>query len=388
LWHFVTFLDRIFKNASLNELCVDTNCIMSLIDRAYLQKYLSSTKIFHIDDFISFRDIDIVIHNCSEYVHLKLFISKFLEIVKFTYETYIVDNLKTKLLMNMNILELEEIILDILRRRLTLSLCENLKMFIRVIAKSKFKINRIILVERFINISTKSVISMSIKMKNLLFNRDYLFQSMTCDLNLDSIKEVMTHMINVNLAAMQVCNFTNKSIIISRKTRLNRFIEYEKHECYLTDSIKTILTTKSSWKKDEIIIKIHINSKKNMKRKFLNKIIVYETSSIQQHLLNMTKKYSLWNKIENTIINILEKKWILITLKSEIKIETTKIYSMRSKRMKLINEIFNKLHEQEKMHWTKKSIAFETSYSSCDDKCRTTKRRILSLLTFAISRKS
>jgi hypothetical protein len=69
---------------------------------------------------------------------------------------------------------------------------------------------------------------------------------MTRDLNLDSIDEVMTHIINVNLAAVQICNFTNKSVIISRKARLDRFIEYEEHECYLIDSIEAILTAKSS----------------------------------------------------------------------------------------------------------------------------------------------
>jgi hypothetical protein len=37
------------------------------------------------------------------------------------------------------------------------------------------------------------------------------------------------------------------------------------------------------------------------------------------------------------------------------------MYSIRSKEKKLINDIFNKLHEQEKMHWTKKSIAHEAS---------------------------
>jgi hypothetical protein len=50
-----------------------------------------------------------------------------------------------------------------------------------------------------------------------------------------------------------------------------------------------------------------------------------------------------------------------ITLKSEVKIEAAKVYSMKSKKKKLINEIFNKLHEQRKMHWTKESIAHEAS---------------------------
>jgi hypothetical protein len=38
-WHFVTFVARIFKNESLNKLYANFECIMSLIDKAYLWKF-------------------------------------------------------------------------------------------------------------------------------------------------------------------------------------------------------------------------------------------------------------------------------------------------------------------------------------------------------------
>ncbi len=39
-----------------------------------------------------------------------------------------------------------------------------------------------------------------------------------------------------------------------------------------------------------------------------------------------------------------------ITLKLDVKIEIAKMYSMKSKKRKLIDETFDKLHDQEKMH--------------------------------------
>jgi hypothetical protein len=58
---------------------------------------------------------------------------------------------------------------------------------------------------------------------------------------------------NVNMIAMQVCNFTNKSVIISRKTRLDQLIEYEKHECYSIDAFETFLAVNSFWETEALI---------------------------------------------------------------------------------------------------------------------------------------
>ncbi len=96
-----------------------------------------------------------------------------------------------------------------------------------------------------------------------------------------------------------------------------------------------------------------------MKEKFSNDIIVYEMFKTRQQLFEIAKKYSLWDKSENIVIKILENEWMSITLKFDVKIETAKMYSMSSKERELINETFDKLHNQEKMHWIKKFTAHE-----------------------------
>jgi hypothetical protein len=249
-WYFVIFVVRIFKNESLNELCANFECIISLIDKVYFMKILSEILIHHVENSIAVRDIDIATHNCFEYVHLKLFISEFKNIAKLSRQAHVVDNLRAKFLMNMNILEFEEIILDISRRKMIFSLCENTKVNIRITSKlESLEMNRIVLIEKLIFISSKFIVSIFIKMKDKnLSNRNYFFQLVARELNLESFDEVMIHIMNANIVAMQICNSTEKSVVISRRARLNHIIEYEKHECYFIDSEKTSFAIESIWK--------------------------------------------------------------------------------------------------------------------------------------------
>jgi hypothetical protein len=295
------------------------------------------------------------------------------KIVKLTRQTHVVDNLRVKFLMSMNILDSEKIVLNISRRRMILILCENLKVIIHITSKLKSRINRIILVEHLVIISAKSVVSISIKMKESLFDRDFLFQSVSRELNLESFDEVMIHLMNANMIAMQVCNFTNKSVMISRKARLDRLIEYEKHECYSIDANESFLAVDSFWKKSGLLVEstwrkvatliniqttVNKSTLKLMKKISLNEIIVYDTANIRKRLLSTICKYSsLWDKTENIVIKVSEQEWMSIILKSEAKIEIVKVYSMSSKKRNLIDEIFNKLHDQQKMHWIIEFIA-------------------------------
>jgi hypothetical protein len=181
-WHFVIFHARTFENESLNKLCANSECIMSLIDRTYLLKVLSNIKIHQTKNSVIVREIEIATHNCFEYVSLELLISNCTkisfsnEIEKLTRQAHVVNNLRAKFLMSMNILRFEEMILNISRRKLIMSLYENLETNIQMTSKiDKKRIDSIILTERLVSISAKFIAFVSIRMKDTLFERDYLF---------------------------------------------------------------------------------------------------------------------------------------------------------------------------------------------------------------------
>lgn len=60
-------------------------------------------------------------------------------------------------------------------------------------------------------------------------------------------------------------------------------------------------------------------------------------------------------------MNILEENWMSITLTLEIKILLTRVYSLSTKDKKLIDEIFDKLHEQHKLTWIEQSTLYDFS---------------------------
>jgi hypothetical protein len=157
--------------------------------------------------------------------------------------------------------------------------------------------------------------------------------------------------VNANIAAVQICNVIEKPAIISRKARLDRILNAEKHECYVTNSIEASLAVKFIWHKTSAITNIQNDMKFTiMKSKFVEEIIAHDTSDVRNQLFHVAKQYfTLWDKTEDTMIDVSENQWILVTLKFKARSEFVKIYSMRLKNRELIDEIFDKLHAQNKM---------------------------------------
>ena len=78
-------------------------------------------------------------------------------------------------------------------------------------------------------------------------------------------------------------------------------------------------------------------------------------------IVNVIANYSnLWNDNE-FIVRISFEKWMLIEIKSNVKIETIKMYSLNFVDKKLINNTFDKLHAQKRMKYINQSILHEYS---------------------------
>ena len=61
-------------------------------------------------------------------------------------------------------------------------------------------------------------------------------------------------------------------------------------------------------------------------------------------------------------IDIFEEKWMFINLKSDVISKSNKVYSLKFKNKTVLNDTFDKLHAQEKLHWSIQSTSF--SYSA------------------------
>jgi hypothetical protein len=227
-------------NKSVVEEIADTDCVMSLIEINYLITIVSKTVILKMPTLINVRSIENALHQSFSYVMLDLYLNEMCNDKKawahIRRESHIVNDLKCRLLMSLNIMTFKEMIINLVDKSLIISICENIAISIKINSKSNFRTRRIVHSKESVTVSLNSIISVLIYMRErkLSINRDFLFEP-NHDVFTASLKEMSnlyTHVCDCNLAFVHVRNKLSKSVIISSKTRLSILIEYEEKECF------------------------------------------------------------------------------------------------------------------------------------------------------------
>ncbi len=193
------------------------------------------------------------------------------------------------------------------------------------------------------------------------------------------------HIVNVALFFVQLRNDINQSLTIQRHARLEFVTEYDEDECFLANSIDNHLAIiewkhkRASWKKSINVAMLVIifalgeiikNAKKltsvritfTVEQVLSNEITIFDNEFIFAQISNVMTFYSkIWTD-QSTIIDVSEKNWMSIMLKSEaIEQKAFKVYSLSTKDKNMIDKIFDKLHAQDKLSWTSQSTFFEYS---------------------------
>ncbi len=232
---------RISLTTSIIEEVVDTDCVMFLVNTKYLTLILSKIIVLEMSTFINVRDINNALHQSSFYVMLDLYLDELINESKtrdhVRREFHLVDELKCKLLMNLNIMTSEKMTINLADKSLIVFTCEIL---VRINSKSNSRIRRIVHSKEFVTVSSNFVTSISIylRKKKLSVNRDFLFESNhdTLTASLNELEDFYTHVCDCNLAFVQIRNDLFKSMMISFRTRLELLTKYEKEECFQIDS--------------------------------------------------------------------------------------------------------------------------------------------------------
>ena len=168
-----------------------------------------------------------------------------------------------------------------------------------------------------------------------------------------------------NVLWIFIKNDINNVIVFSRKICVNSLQNSDEEECYLVEvytekELKTIFVMQTS-----SILKLS-SASCQYKYVLLSDVTIY---GVNEHIIqvfhNVIDEYStLWTDHDN-IVCISENKYMSISLMKNWQTSTAnlnrKIYSLEFKNCDLINKKFNKLHNQEKMHWTSRATSFEYS---------------------------
>ena len=364
-WHFLTIKASIDLKFTLNDLCIDTDCETFMTNRIYVTAMLSNFMFkIKVTASLKVKSIDNVVVFSTESIILNFSFSETFDeksaIVKFAKKIRLMNNLSIKILIEMNIIELE--CMTINANTLIIDSCKDLKVDLFSISKDA-SIKRIVVCSTATTIFFHSTMKILIKLreKKELSNRDYMFHSQRMT-RLDNENEIFSHIVNSNFSEALIINNSNNSITISRRFRLNVVKEFDDEKCYMMFSKNAHLTI-DNWNSSKLKVKAMLAAALSESTEIITDfdITIYETKSAQHLIKEIVEFYfSIWFDAEN-IVNIAKENWMSVNLLSETKISQVKIYSIKSKNKQLIDEVFDKLHAQRRMKYSKYSISHEYS---------------------------
>ena len=166
---------------ALQTVCLDTGCTMSLVDRSFLKSLLPSVESMTLKESITVRGIGSATYPCNEFVHLSIFFQVKAKgvsrIACIKRDFYIVEKLKAKMLLGMDIIGPEQISTDIKKRISIIGSCESLEIGLSVTAKSGGRVRRVARSKaKVVVVGAHTISKIPIKSTLLPKNRDFSFR--------------------------------------------------------------------------------------------------------------------------------------------------------------------------------------------------------------------
>jgi hypothetical protein len=228
--------------------CLNTDTEASLTDRNFVLNRLSKVHIQLMTTFLTVRDISANVHEIKKYVNFSIYLSSkndSIKMIEIHRKMHLVKKLKTNMLIENDILRFEEIIIDVQEKRIIIISCQNMIIEIKIHQKESF-VRRNVINQYASIISSRSYVKILYKVKNLLSNRDFLFESSS-----SIFVFIYAHVINARTTKIIVRNEFSKFKKISSNFKLEIAQKIQYDDCFYA-SQKHQLTIQTS-KKNFII---------------------------------------------------------------------------------------------------------------------------------------
>ena len=111
-FHYITCKISLKLNSLFKLVCLNSECIMTIDDCDWIKKHQSELKILHIKNSITVQSIESTKYLTDKYVILNFYISDLvndqIEVIEIIMKVHLVCNFKTKLLIDVDILNLKK----------------------------------------------------------------------------------------------------------------------------------------------------------------------------------------------------------------------------------------------------------------------------------------
>lgn len=223
---------KVTKDSKAEQLYFDTGYGITLVDRAWLQRVLPDIEIKQMASSIPIRGVGSNVHQTSQFAIFPLFlpgthkiIGKKVTALTALREVHIVDNLKAKMLIGMDIIMPEKIDVIVSTSSASIGSCQ-VEMPLEIRARNKGRaVVHPVHAKRSVIIPPRSEAHISIHHASLS-DRDFFFEPDQSQLSL------YAHLIDAFMTAVIAKNDSNQAVKVSRNLRLGTVQEADFDNCY------------------------------------------------------------------------------------------------------------------------------------------------------------
>ena len=377
-FHYVTAMVQLFFLGLLFDLCFDTGCTMSLIDRKFLRENHPDAEIKKMPTPMTVKGIGSKRHEASEYVRIKMYLpSKNGSVALLERELHVVDNLTAKALIGIDIMKPKGIIVDLQNDVMKIGSCQDLEVPI-VVASKGSRTNATIYSSKRMIIPPHSNVAVPIRgpskqLLDLPQDRDFIFEPQT----LDSLS-AYAHIVDHTMSKVFVRNDSDRPITLPRKQKLGKVTDYDGADCYSVAPENHDLAAKApkrhpGW--------IHRNLRRlvagaaafsaamaplqaNSATEVVHPtgVTIHGSPQARVSIAQTVDSFpNLWKDTGN-VVNVPELQHMEIPLvdnwESLYKPGQARVYPVGQRDKQVIDAEFDKLHAQDRMEWTTTATPF------------------------------
>ena len=364
-------------------ICLNTGCTMSLVDRSFLKDRCPQIKIHTMSSPMEVRGIGLTSHSANVYARVDFYLpGKDGRTAYFQREVHLVENLKANLLMGIDIISPEQIHIDTSREVATVRLYDNIKLALSIRTRSS-NVRKTVFSQKETRIPAHMREALPIygakgTPLNLPQDRNMLFEP--------SVKQkvsVFAHIVNHSMEAIYVQNDSDFDVLLPQNTRIGNIVEYEADGCFLASvndseialkpAKKTTGWVRRAWKgvlaAAATTAAYGITTDRpndvamtQLESKLSNQATGYGNQPTIKALNKVVDNYpDLWADHGNTA-KVPESEWMEIPLVNNwmelYKPGQACVYPVGQKDCEVIDQAFDKLHEQGRMEWTTQVTPF------------------------------
>ena len=367
-WTYAKIPARLLPDVDDVEVCIDSGCGVTLIDRAWLLSLIPDIKILRMASPLKVRGLGTTKHETTEYITNPIYLPAVLRetntrvLACIQREIHIVDNLRAKMLIGNDILGPEKVVIDVAGQKAYIGSCDA---FATVTAHQRGSFfRRNVHVEKSSIIPPRSEIMVPTRPLKLPEDRDFLFEP-----SVQGNLTMYSHLVDYKMSGVLVRNDSDSPVQVPRTARLGNVSEIDYDNCFQADvdtdfaAVPSRLLAQSpapSIPRVQPQVDLQVPIPVPGEVRCPNGVMLFGDDDAIRALTALVQDFpTLW--VDNGFVRVPEDEWMRISLRQDWQAKVSgkaKIYPLGMQDREVVNATFDEMHRQGRLDWTKGETPF------------------------------